>query len=223
LRATRDLLRRRGRFVSMRTGMISHIKVVNAQVNMPALGKAAAAFDTRATLGGRFEDPDLAMSVEADAVTIDYYEAMITQIEKHVLERTREYCPKELALLMSAPGIGKILGLTIALEVHDIARFPTRQDFCSYCRLIQDAHRSNGKASGSAGHKIGNPYLKWAFSEAAALSPRYDARVNALLQKLQKKHGHGGGLSVLAHKFGRAVYHMLKNGTIFDIEKFVRG
>jgi transposase len=163
------------------------------------------------------------MSVEADAVTIDYYESMITQIEKHVLERTKEYCPKELALLMSVPGIGKILALTITLEVHDIARFPTRQDFCSYCRLIHDAHTSNGKPTGSAGHKIGNPYLKWAFGEAAVLSSRYDGRVNAMLQRLQKKHGYGGGLSVLAHKFGRVAYHMLKNGTVFDIEKFANG
>lgn len=223
MRSVRDLLRRRSRFVAMRTGMMAHIKVVNAQANMPALGKATATREARSAIAGRFEDATAAMSVEADAVTIDYYESIIAQIEKHILARTKEHCPKNLALLMSTPGIGKILALTILLEVHDIGRFPTRQDFCSYARLIHDPHRSNGKATGSAGRKIGNPYLKWAFSEVAALSPRCDARINGLLQRLQKKRGQGRGLSVLAHKFGRAIYQMLENGTTFDIERFLNG
>ena len=43
------------------------------------------------------------------------------------------------------------------------------QDFVSYCRLVKCAKESAGKRHGLSGKKIGNPQLKWAFSEAAVL------------------------------------------------------
>ena len=54
-------------------------------------------------------------------------------------------------------------------EIENINRFPTVQDFVSYCRLVKCSKESNGKKSGTGGKKIGNAHLKWAFSEAAAL------------------------------------------------------
>ena len=38
---------------------------------------------------------------------------------------------------------------------------------------------------------------------------------------LEKKHGKGKALSILAHKIGRAVYYMLSRGTVFSMEKFL--
>jgi transposase len=223
LRATRDLLRRRSRMVSMRSGMMSHIKTLNAQANMPSLGNATKSRDKRAAIASLFDDPDMAMSAEVDAVTAEFYDSVIIQIERHVERRTKEHHPKELALLMTIPGVGRILALTILLEIHDIGRFPSRQSFASYARLITAAHMSNGKKAGSAGHKIGNPYLKWAFGEIAMRAPRWSVGINGLLQKLQRKRGVGSGLSILSHKFGRAVYFMLSRGTVFDEEKFLHG
>ena len=54
-------------------------------------------------------------------------------------------------------------------EIHDISRFPRVQDFVSYGRLVKCAQESSGKRYGTSGAKIGNAYLKWAFSEAAVL------------------------------------------------------
>lgn len=53
--------------------------------------------------------------------------------------------------------------------MQNIARFPRVQDFVSYCRLVKCAKESAGKKYGTSGKKIGNAYLKWAFSEAAVL------------------------------------------------------
>jgi transposase len=35
------------------------------------------------------------------------------------------------------PGIGQILALVLLYEIHDIRRFPSVQDFVSYCRLVK--------------------------------------------------------------------------------------
>jgi hypothetical protein len=38
---------------------------------------------------------------------------------------------------------------------------------------------------------------------------------------IEKKHGKGKALSILAHKIGRAVFYMLSRGTVFSPEKFL--
>jgi hypothetical protein len=70
--------------------------------------------------------------------------------------------------------------------------------------------------------KAGNAWLKWAFSEAAVLSAQKDERMKRCLAKLQSRHGSGKGLSVFAHKLGRAVYHLLRTTKVFDVDRFVR-
>jgi transposase len=119
-------------------------------------------------------------------------------------------------------GIGKILSLVLWYELHDIARFPSVQDFVSYCRLVQCAKESAGKRYGTSGTKIGNAYLKWAFSEAAVLFLRENPAGQKYLARLEKKHGKGKALTILAHKLARAVYSMWKRGVVFDLDTFLR-
>ena len=91
------------------------------------------------------------------------------------------------------------------------------QDFSSYCRLIRPEKESNGKKTGKGNKKIGNPNLKWAFSEATILLLRESEQARKLQQKLIKKNGEG---KALGNKLGRAVYYMLKNKKAFDMNKF---
>ena len=67
---------------------------------------------------------------------------------------------------------------------------------------------------------MGNVHLKWAFSEAAVTFLRHNADGKQMLARLEKRHGKGKALSILAHKIGRAVYYMLMRGTVFSMEKF---
>jgi hypothetical protein len=39
---------------------------------------------------------------------------------------------------------------------------------------------------------------------------------------VEKKHDKGKALSILAHKLGRAVYHMRKRKVAFDMDLFLR-
>jgi transposase len=122
------------------------------------------------------------------------------------------------------PGIGKVLALTILYEIHDITRFDRVQEFASYARLIKCTKESGGKKLGTGGAKMGNVHLKWAFSEAAVTFLRHNSHNSAgqkMLARLEKKHGKGKALSILAHKIGRAVYYMLSRGTVFSMEKFL--
>ena len=120
------------------------------------------------------------------------------------------------------PGIGKILSLVWLYAMHQIARFPRVQDCASYCRLVKCAQASGGKRLDTAGHKIGNAHLTWAFSEAAILFLRGHELGQKYLARLEKKPDKGKALSILAPKLARAVYCMLKRKTAFDLEPFLR-
>jgi transposase len=88
---------------------------------------------------------------------------------------------------------------------------------------VKCAKESAGKRLGTAGKKIGNAHLKWAFSEAAALFLRNNPAGQKYLARLENTHDKGKALSILAHKLARAVYDMLKRHTAFDMEKFLHG
>jgi transposase len=113
-----------------------------------------------------------------------------------------------------------MLSLVLLYEIHAIDRFPRVQDFVSYCRLVKCLRESAGKRYGTSGAKIGNAYLKWAFSEAAVLFRRANPAGQKYLARLEKKHGQGKALPVLAHKLARVVSDMFKREVAFDTQKF---
>ena len=115
-----------------------------------------------------------------------------------------------------------MLSLTILLEIDTIDRFDKRQQFCSYARLCGAVQSSDNKRVGQGNARAGNAWLKWAFSEAAVLSAQKDERVGAYLNRLASKLGKAKAYSALAHKLGRAFYHMLHTKEVFDVNRFVR-
>ena len=121
------------------------------------------------------------------------------------------------------PGIGEHLGLTLLYEIGDIHRFPTVKDFLSYCRLVKGTVASAGKLKGLRGAKLGNAYLRWAFGEAAVIAKRDPAVLGPLAQRLEARLGGNKfkANTVLAIKLARAVYFMLRNGTVFDPQRLV--
>ncbi len=121
------------------------------------------------------------------------------------------------------PGIGQILALGLLYEIHDIHRFPSVQDFVSYCRLVKCGKESAGKHSGYSGAKIGNAHLTWAFSEAAVLSLRQNPTAQRFVARLAQQHGKPKALTILAHKLARTVYYMLRREQVFDATRFFAG
>jgi transposase len=223
MRATRDLLRRRTHLMRKRAELLAHVQNTNSQYNLPEIGKKIAYKANRDGVAERFADPAVQKNIEVDLALVTYYDQLLTDLELSIVKAARHHDAPTLYLLQTVPGIGKILSLVLLYEIHDIKRFPRVQDFVSYCRLVKCAKESAGKRLGTAGKKIGNAHLKWAFSEAAALFLRNNPAGQKYLARLAKKHDKGKALTILAHKLARAVYYMLKRQTAFDMEKFLQG
>ena len=223
MRATRDLLRRRMHLMRKRAELLAHIQNTNSQYNLPEIGKKLAYKGNRDGVAERFLDPAVQKSVEVDLALIDHYDRLLRDVELTLVQTAKPHNAQALYRLQSVPGIGKILSLVLLYEIHDITRFPRVQDFVSYCRLVKCAKESAGKRYGTSGKKIGNAYLKWAFSEAAVLFLRNNLQGQKFLARLEKKHGQGKALTILAHKLARAVYYMLTRDTVFEMDRFLNG
>jgi transposase len=222
MRATRDLLRRRLHLTRKRAELLTHVQQTNWQYNLPELGQKIAYKANRHGVAARFPDPAVQKSVEVDLALIDFYDQLLRDVELTIVQTAKQQDAQTLYRLQSVPGIGKILSLVLLYEIHDITRFPRVQDFVSYCRLVKCAKESAGKRYGTSGTKIGNAYLKWAFSEAAVFFLRNHPAGPKYLARLEKKHGKGKALTVLAHKLARAVYYMLKRDVVFDLDIFLQ-
>jgi len=163
------------------------------------------------------------IALKNDLAMIRHFDHQIFQLEEELQRQTKQVAGREYALLQTVPGIGEGLALTILYEIGDINRFPTVKDFLSYCRLVKGTVASAGKIKGLRGAKLGNPYLRWAFGEAAVIAKRDHFRIRPLALRLEAKMG-GNKIkanTVVAIKLARAVYFMLKNKTVFDPERLV--
>ncbi len=218
-RATRDLLRRRMHLVQKRSELLRHILNTKSQYCLPDFEKKINYRANRENIIEHFPDPMVRKSIEADVALTNFYDTLLRDIELTIIKQAREHAPQSIFLLKTIPGIGPILSQVILYEVHDINRFPSVQNFASYCRLVKCSHSSAGKVKGTGGNKIGNVHLKWAFSEAAVLFTVKCKRAKPYVARLEKKHGKGKALGILAHKLGRVVYYMLKRRKAFDVKR----
>ena len=104
---------------------------------------------------------------------IDELDEQIADCE-HALRRAgadHRYVP----LLMTTPGIGWVLGYTIAAEIGDIARFPSPTKLAGYTGLCPQVYQSGGKDHRGPLARNGPKYLRWALIEAAVHACRHPA------------------------------------------------
>lgn len=166
-RGLRDLLRLRQKLVQQRTALVlsakSHFERLTGRAASSEILQRPGAADIYLS---KITDPAHRLRLETQLKLIRTVNLHIDQVEREVVTALKN--DPTFAHLQTVPGIGKILGLTITLEVGDLGRFPSVGDYVSYCRCVNATQLSNGKKKGEGNRKNGNRYLAWAYIEAAA-------------------------------------------------------
>jgi transposase len=219
-RSTRDLLRRRMHLVRRRGETLTHITHAHYQVNLPPTKKLQYA-SNRSGVAEAFADPSMRYSIETDLSLLGQYDQHIKDLEVYLERSAKVHDANNFFLLQTIPGVGRIIAMTLLYEIHTIKRFPTVGQFLSYARLVRGQHTSAGKSYGSPGSKIGNAYLKWAFSEIVPLIKRQSDQVKSFCARIERKHGPARANSILSVKLGRAIYFMLTRREVFDLKRLV--
>jgi transposase len=213
-RPARDLLRRRLLFVRHRT---AHILSLQSMVQR-CCGHGISANEikklTPQEASALFSDPQLGLTARFQVETIGFLTQQIRSIEKAVLPQVK--LRPEFVILLAISGIGKILALTIMLEVGDIGRFAKAGNYASYCRCVKSQKLSNTKKKGEGNRKNGNRYLSWAYVEAANYAVRYSPRAKAFYQRKCAKTKKVVAIKALANKLARASFYILRDQSAFD-------
>jgi transposase len=130
-RAVRDLLRRRLLFVRQRTAQILSLQSMISRNLGIKMSNNEIKKLTATDMEGLFDCPDLIFMATNSWATTEFLKHIIRGIEKRVKGKVK--LRKEFSKLLTIPGVGPILALTIMLEVGDIGRFARVGDYSSYC------------------------------------------------------------------------------------------
>jgi transposase len=224
LRPLRALLRQRLYFVWRRGELLARVASHQLAHNRDPVKQTRRVRDSwEQQLLAAEEHPLRQFALQNDLAMIRHFDEQIARLEAQLQQQVKMVAARDYALLQTVPGIGENLGMTILCEIGDIARFPSVKDFLSYCRLVKGTVASAGKIKGLRGAKLGNPYLRWAFGDAAVIAKRDHALLGPLAQRLEARMNGNKfkANTVLAIKLARAVYFMLRTKTIFDPARLV--
>jgi transposase len=217
-RPVRDLARKRMLLVKHKTAHILSLQSLIARCCGQRMSKHQIRKLKVVNLRQMLKEEYLLLSAQASLNIIDFLIQQIKALEKAIKKKVK--LDKAFEQLMTVPGIGFILAMTIMLEVGDISRFTKVGNFASYCRCVSSQRLSDGKAKGSGNRKNGNRYLSWAFVEAAQLGRRYSQRFGRYYDRKAAQTNTIVATKALSNKLARICYYIMRDQVPFREELF---
>lgn len=156
--------------------------------------------------------PITASMIVVQLDTLDQLEVKIEALEKRIhaeIART-----PEVRRLMTLPGVAETIGTVLAFEIGDISRFSRPECLASYAGLVRKLISSGDRIRhGRTPERKINPFLKWAFVEAAVCSVRHTGpkylHVKTLFARLLPTKGFGRAVVAVARHLAEASFWML--------------
>ena len=217
LRPVRDLLRRRMMLVHQRSALMVSFKSLYTRTTGQAMSLSRLKGLEVSKVPALYEHPANQLIAQVQKEHIERLDQSIERLEKAVLQSARELpCYERLNTL---PGVGRILGMTITMEVGEISRFPTAGDFASYCRAVASQRTSNEKNKGQNNRKCGNRYLAWAFVEAANFAKRYDEGCRRWFERKAARTSTVVATKALACKLAKAAWHVMSEPVDYNPQR----
>ena len=217
-RPVRDQLRRRHRLVAQRAGEYGALRRLLLQQGILQHDRNGIKAVVEEDLTAWFADARIRRTARQELERLRLYTQQIDVLERDLLE-TVQACD-EYQRLMTLPGVGQILALTIYYEVGAIERFADVRHFSSYCRLVPGVAESSGVVRRGRNSHQGNPYLKSAFTQAALAAVRSNEKVGRYFERQEKHHrGYGArriAYNIVAHKLAVGAYQIWRHGRVYD-------
>ena len=198
LRDQRDLPRTRMMLVRQRTQLKNRIHATLAKYALHDLGREVS--DLFGVRGRALLRERVALLPEHTAYAtqrlLEQVEHLTREVDGFEHRMTTVFKPTPATqLLMTLPGVGLLLAVVIALEVGDVARFPTAEKLAGYAGTTPRVSASGGKTRYGRLRPDVNRYLKWAYVEAAnaiCLGRRRapQRHVSRLYERVARRKGH---------------------------------
>ena len=210
----RELIRARIYLVRLKTRMKNKIHSIldkNGFQNHPGtdlFGKAGRNFLRQLTIG----KPEEGIIARYLGI-IEKLEEDIKAFEIIVSNNVDE--TKEIKLLRSIPGIGKIASHLLLAEIGDIKRFRTKGKLCSFSGLCPRVYNSGEVERTGHISKAGNAYIRWILTECAQVASRHSPGLRKIFCRIQRKHGTKVAIIAVARTLLEVIFNVLTKGEEF--------
>jgi transposase len=164
-RELRERLRRRMHLVRMRASAMNRIFGLLTQWGLRLSLRRLREPDAMVVLEQHGVPQVWRRSIAEALAVIELLDACIGPIDAELGPLARG--DARVRLLDTIPGVGDLLGLTIASEIGDIARFGSARKLIGYAGLAPSVHQSGDRSRTGALSKAGSRTLRWAAVEAA--------------------------------------------------------
>ena len=217
LRDERELLRTRMHLSKVRTGLKNRIHASLAKYALQVEGSDIFSGQGYARLHRKILElpPQTYACVVEELELLERVQTQIAQLEKHIQDTLQD--TPAVKLLQSLPGFGKIFSALVAQEMGPAERFPDAEHFASYAGCVPRVSSSGGKSHYGHLRREANPYLKWAFLEAAngiashrQLATWSSKHVIRLYERTRQRKGHAVAVGAVARHLAEAAYWLLR-------------
>lgn len=147
---------------------------------------------------------------------IDGLDAAVATIDREVEANLAPF-RTAVALVSTIPGVSTLGAEVIVSEIGlDMSRFPTVGHLLSWAGLCPRNHESAGKRRSSRLRK-GPPWLKTTLVQCGwAAKNKRESYLRAQFLRLKSRRGPQKAVCAVAASILTAVYHMLKDGTVYQ-------
>jgi transposase len=212
-RELRERLRRRMHLVRMRASAMNRIFGLLTQWGQRLSLRRLRAADAMELLEQRGVPEVWRRSIAEALAVIDLLDERIAPIDHELGPLAR--ADARVRLLDTIPGVGALLGLTIASEIGDVARFGSPRKLIGYAGLAPSVHQSGDRSRTGALSKAGSRTLRWAAVEAAQHAWRPTNPWHQLYTDLATRSGKNPAKSAVARKILIAAWHVLSRDQPF--------
>ena len=212
-RELRERLRRRMHLVRMRASAMNRIFGLLTQWGLRLSLRRLRQADAMDLLGQRGVPQVWRDSIAEALAVIDLLDARIAPIDRELGPLARG--DARVRLLDTIRGVGDLLGLTLASEIGDVARFKSPRKLIGYAGLAPSVHQSGDRSRTGALSKAGSRTLRWAAVEAAQHAWRPSNPWHQLYAELAARAGKNPAKSAVARKILIAAWHVLSRDQPF--------
>lgn len=220
-RLLRDVARKRGQFVHQRTRNVLSVKNSFLRALCHDISSDEIKRMADSEVDQLVKETSLNLSLKSSLSAIRMFTRQIESLEKELVQKTVDnpYYQR----LLRVKGIGKVLALSISLEVQDLNRFKNAGHFASYCRCVPSKRTSDQKRKGENNRKNGNKYLAWALVEVAQFVKMHCPYARKFYDKKKKQSGKTVvAIKALANKLAKACFYIMRDGVTYDGSKIYR-
>jgi transposase len=208
-RELKERLGRRMHMVRLRTAAINRVHGVLAQFGVTLAFKRVREPDAEELLIERGIPEVWRRSIAESVAIVSMLDQRLIPLEQELRPLAR--ADPRVQLLVTIPGVGDLLGLTIASEIGEISRFASARKLIGYSGLTPRVHQSGQTARTGKLSKTGSTMLRWAAIEAAQQAWRPGNPWHLLYLDVKQRCGGKGNpaKAAVARKVLIATWHVL--------------